>query len=113
MSMQGIQVSLFTYLQNNPNRVVSIEELEKSFEGRYNRTQIMSNMSNLRNTKAGKQIEKLQIGLWRFVPESTETNNGRKLVHESKIFESIKELADGYVLVGEDGELYRAKKIVI
>lgn len=111
MTYQGINSALFGFMQENENKIVTIDQLVEHFKGRFDRRQLMSNMANLLGANAGKQIEKLQIGMWRF-------NSGEKVGHESQpvqakgqIFEQLRELNDGLLLIGEDGELYRAKKI--
>lgn len=113
---KGISTDLYTYVQERANRVVTIQEMEKYFEGKYDHRQILANMANLMKTKAGKQIEKLQIGMWRFVPTDKPSENGSVSVSNSKpepkqLFEMIRELNDGYLIIGEDGELYRAKRL--
>lgn len=118
---QGISTDLYTYMQSRPNQVVTIQEVEKYFGDKYEHRQILANMANLMKTKVGKQIEKLQIGMWRFIPAGQETTvkaqeNGSKPQPKTEsspkqLFEVVRELNDGYLIIGEDNELYRAKRL--
>ena len=108
MAYQGINSALLGYLMERENQVVTIDQMVVHFGDRFERRQIMSNMLNLAKSPAGSGIEKLQMGMWRYKsgadvkPETAATK---------QLFEFIRELSDGLLLIGEDGELYRAKRI--
>jgi hypothetical protein len=108
MAYNGIGTTLLEYFQQNDGKIVTIGELVKAFEGRFDRTQIMSNMGNLIKKPIGNQIEKLQTGAWRYVAQRKGPD---KTPMAHMVFELLRELPDALLLIGEDNELYRARKI--
>ena len=107
MANQGINTALFDYMQERANQVVTIDQMVNHFKSRLDRNQIMSNMANLLKTPVGKQIERLQTGMWRYTVETDKQPE----TASRQIFELLRPLNDGLLLIGEDGELYRAKRI--
>lgn len=107
MANQGINTALLSYMQERANQVVTIDQMTNHFKDRLDRRQILSNMANLLQTPVGKQIERLQTGMWRF----SDKNDVKPDTESRQIFELLRTLNDGLLLIGEDGELYRAKRI--
>lgn len=105
MPYNGISTSLLSYMQSHPNRVVTIEDLEREFKGRFDHSQLMSNMANLLKTNAGSTIERLQTGMWKFIAAVDKTPDA------TVVFELLRELPDSLLLIDDAGELYRAKRI--
>lgn len=116
---RGITTALFNYMQEHANKIVTIDQLDEHFKDRFDHLQIMGNMANLMKKPVGKQIERMQTGMWRFNSEEKEEQVEEKVetnptlaAGKGQLFEKLRDLSEGWILqIGEDGKLYRAREI--
>ena len=97
---QGITLALLQYMQDNPNRVVVIQDLIDALEN-YSDTQLIKGMWHIIKSDMLPGLEKVAQGVWRYIPGEF---NGRPSV----TFEVLKETEDSYVLMDSQGDVYKA-----
>lgn len=107
---RGAQRDLAGYFLQHPDKLVTIDDLEKHFDGRWDRRQIMHAMSpSAQGPMASptlKAIEKLQTGVWRLVTdkqvEPAKQNDNMLLV------EVLKERSTHLIVEDtNDGKIYK------
>jgi hypothetical protein len=102
----GIGNKLLEYMQSNSDRLVTIDELEKSFDT-FSRDQIMNNMRNLIQGPAGKNVSQIRTGVW----QHSVSKNGT--VNENiRVFSVLTVTVNGaLIMIDDKGEVYRAMKL--
>jgi hypothetical protein len=109
----GASTAFLNYLQERQGKVVTIDEMEKVFAGKFDRRQIMSNMGNLINSASGTMVERLQTGVWRFVGDEVRPAPGVSQIVDTMDFLIVKTSEDGIHMVGIDdkGGIYKISKV--
>lgn len=111
MPYKGISTKILRYLQEHPDRPVTVNEMHTAFPD-LKRHQILSASSNLVSEK-GMPVRRLKIGIYQYDSETNDTSPSSNGVKEEKLlFEQIRELSDNRVLqVDDSGELWVAQKV--
>lgn len=115
---RGRQQHILEYFWANESRAITIMELEKHFERKYDRTQLMASMAHMvdpaKRAKFHFPIEKLSTGVWRlnkdFLEKTAEAPKADpgKTSTDFMMVEVLKEKQE-FTLVEDvnDGKLYK------
>lgn len=107
MANTGIATALLTYMSDEKNRPVTIDEMVDFFDGDFTRRQIMSNMANLLQTPVGQQyITRIQMGVWKYEDSSKD---------EDRISFTVLKYDDSgngdALLLGDNKDVYRLTRL--
>lgn len=107
MPYKGVSTQVIKYLQENPNRPVTIEELVEKLP-ELQRHQIISAASHLVSSGT-VPVERVKIGLYRYsteLPAKPDPAGQREIT-----FTVVKETDEKFILVDEVGDVYSATLI--